>query len=101
MVDLDEPRPDWATGVAFKYTTTGAVLLTRDGRRIGNSVVTGQTQQLRRHGSNLAWEVITDAGTSVYLTEKELHQLFHPPKWITVVATCPAYRAYLEKHGVT
>lgn len=79
----DELRPPWATGRATSPMQVGAQLCTRDGRRIGNAVT---TRLVERHGLTLAI-VATDIGNEVAFTEDELAECFHPPEWLTDLAT--------------
>lgn len=80
--------PPWASGMAHgEYLVVGAMLPTRDGRRIGNAVVV-----------SIEWETFlchikTDAGTDVTLTEQELEEQFWPPTWVRKTIDSPARSA--------
>jgi hypothetical protein len=75
--DLDL-KPDWATGLAETYMQPSAQLCTRDGRRMGNAIVAALET---RHDKKFA-VVVSDAGSVVRFTERELEELFHQPKWL-------------------
>ena len=79
--------PDWAIDRTDKYCV-GAQLSTRDGRRVGNAVITHN-----HFPSPSPWEVVTDAGSSMRLNEAELHELYWPPQYIMAVDTSPGVRA--------
>jgi hypothetical protein len=75
--------PNWATGMAGNICI-GAQLCTRDGRRTGNAVVT------RLMDSNSGtWQVLTDAGNTIFLNEKEIKESFYPPRWTMDIDSCP------------
>ncbi len=81
------PLPDWAIDRTDKYCV-GAQLPTRDGRRVGNAVITNN------HFPNPSpWEVVTDAGGAMRLDEVELNELYWPPRFIMAVNTSPGVRA--------
>lgn len=88
-------RPHWATGRTKSYDVIGALLPTRDGRRVGNACVVG-----RGHIMNVHYmKVLTDAGTLLRLTKQELKELFHPPEWKMNPTTCPGMRPkFNERH---
>ena len=89
-----EPRPSWATGT----TTTlapGAQLCTKDGRKIGNAVITGEA--VEHISGRFVWPVTTDAGTTLYLNDSEIDELFWPPQWLMDPATAPGeIKAHLQ-----
>jgi hypothetical protein len=67
--------PPWASGMAHgNYLAVGAMLPTRDGRRMGNAIVEGVDA--------VAVSIMTDAGTKVRMTAIELAEQFWPPTWI-------------------
>lgn len=78
--ELDDVlMPPWASGMAHGvYITVGAMLPTRDGRRMGNAVV----KSIRRQRSFWVADVMTDAGNIVTMTENELREQFWPPTWL-------------------
>lgn len=78
----------WATGKAKGWTDIGAQLRTKDGRRIGNAVLIGSEQQ---QGLTL-YQVVTDVGTLVNFTERELEEMFHQPDYTMNVETHTGYR---------
>jgi hypothetical protein len=72
-----EPLPPWVDRAAIgNFQEDGAILETRDGRRIGNATLV------------LYWScaknarIVTDAGTWMTLTEGELAEFFYPPRYI-------------------
>ena len=81
-----EPWPCWATGP----TTTlapGAQLCTKDGRKVGNAVITGEA--VEHISGRFVWPVTTDAGNTLYLNDSEIDELFWPPQWLMDPATAP------------
>lgn len=84
--DIKEPLPQWATGLANGKVQPGAQLRTRDGRMMGNAVVTGE--RVSRYGKEF-WPICTDAGSTVFLTDREVDELFWPPEWIMDPVTAP------------
>ncbi|ABM96890.1 hypothetical protein [Methylibium petroleiphilum] len=85
---LAEFLPPWATGRAKGWTDIGAQLRTKDGRRIGNAVLVGSEQQ---QGLTF-YQVLTDVGTLVHFTERELEEMFHQPDYTMNVETHSGYR---------
>lgn len=77
--------PHWAIGTTDR-PEIGAQLCTRDGRKTGNAVIIGQEKM--RNGA-LCWSVLTDAGSHMHLTDRELNELFWPPRWLVNPATAP------------
>lgn len=78
--------PPWASGMAHgDYLMVGAMLPTRDGRRMGNAVVVSAEWK----GVSIA-HIKTDAGTDVTLTERELTEQFWPPTWVRKTVSNPA-----------
>jgi hypothetical protein len=47
-------------------------------------VVTGRISDKDR-----TWEVLTDAGNTIIVNEKEINELFHSPRWTMAVDSCP------------
>ena len=82
--------PDWAVGTTDGAVTPGAQLCTRDGRRIGNAVVRGP--QVEKNG-RLYWPILTDAGTDLLLTEREVDERFWPPCWVMEIEAAPGFLA--------
>lgn len=78
-------QPKWAIRAATGFEK-GAQLCTKDGRRIGNGVVSGN--KISRLGY-LMWPVLTDAGHILYMSDAELEDMFHPPQWVMDVQTAP------------
>lgn len=92
MPKMTEPyekgmKPDWAICAADPKAPyrVGSQLLNRDGRRCGNACIIKFEQ---RFGVIVAM-VLTDAGTTMRCTKKELQELFYTPKWIMKVDSCP------------
>ncbi len=74
------PLPHWAIKESNgTYMEIGAQLCTKDGRYIGNAFVNKISKHLKL---GLLAHIITDAGTSVTMSEKELQSRFYPPKFI-------------------
>jgi hypothetical protein len=78
--------PHWATGFAGGVWQKGAQLQTRDGRNTGNAVIL--SSEIERHGHKY-WPVLTDAGTEINFTTRELEDLFWPPQWLMNPDTAP------------
>ena len=85
---FDDMMPDWAIGTASELAP-GAQLCTRDGRWVGNAVISGP--KVLVHGHEF-WPVLTDAGTTLLLNDAEVTQLFWPPRWLMDPATAPGQR---------
>jgi hypothetical protein len=82
---IDARIPHWAVATT-KVLAPGAQLCTRDGRKVGNAVVTGP--EIEMHGHKF-WPVLTDAGNVMHLNTAELDELFWPPKLLVDPATAP------------
>jgi hypothetical protein len=54
----------------------GKRLFTKDGRRVGNGIITGQMDH-RLESMGTVWSVITDFGNDMRLTERELEEFYH------------------------
>ena len=80
--------PYWAIGTATELAP-GTQLCTRDGRKVGNAVVSGPkvTERGREH-----WPVLTDVGNTLRLNDAEVAELFWPPRWLMDPATAPGAR---------
>jgi hypothetical protein len=85
---FDDLLPDWAIGTASELAP-GAQLCTRDGRKVGNAVVSGP--KVLESGREY-WPVLTDAGTTLRLNDGEVAELFWPPRWLMDPATAPGAR---------
>jgi hypothetical protein len=74
--DLFESGCSEPERISGNYMQAGARLPTRDGRKMGNALVT----RVAKHPvlGEIA-EVVTEAGNYMELTEKELAGLFYPP----------------------
>lgn len=82
----DLPLPPYADRLSDgTYLEVGAILPTRDGRRIGNSIVILVEQRHLRIGSELETvaRIKTDAGNKTTMTELELMEMFYPPYLIS------------------
>jgi len=68
--------PEWATGHnTNKELKKGTQLQTRDGRQRGNARI---TEIITLNGYNgEAYKAITDAGSTMTLSEAEVHSLFY------------------------
>lgn len=91
-LDLNDPAlwPEWATGLAEGRVQLGAQLRTRDGRMFGNAVVVGEKAA---RGGVECWQVRTDAGNVVFLTDGEISDAFWPPEWLMDPANTPQQRS--------
>lgn len=65
-------------------------LATRNGRHIGNAVVTGKKGPYT--------QIVTDAGNILNLTRNELNELFHPPQYLMMHLLEAHLRALIEEH---
>lgn len=89
--------PDWAAKAAYNdYTALKAALPTRDGRRCGNAVNVGLTPTFN---PDFTYKIVTDAGNILKCTERELEQLFYPPKFI-MEDLLPAHKMALEMEDI-
>jgi hypothetical protein len=84
---FDDVMPDWAIGTASELAP-GAQLCTRDGRKVGNAVISGPKEWTLGG----YWPVLTDAGTTLRLNDAEIAGLFWPPQWLMDPATAPGQR---------
>lgn len=85
---FDDFTPGWAIGTTTELAP-GAQLCTRDGRKIGNAVISGP--KVAERGREY-WPVLTDAGTALRLNDAEVAELFWQPKWLMDPATSPGVR---------
>jgi hypothetical protein len=86
----DFPLPEWAARRSGgNHMEIGAQLATRDGRRCGNAYV-DRLEKHRRLGQVAV--VITDMGTTMRLTQRELEELFHPPAYVMRIDEARASR---------
>lgn len=76
---MNEPLPEWATGLAKGEYVKNALLATRDGRRHGNARIVGIEW---KDGLGYVFRCITDAGNAINYTLNELKEGFHPPVYI-------------------
>lgn len=82
---IEEPLPYWASykGDGY-YMIEGAMLPTRDGRRLGNAYV----DTIDSYYYNVNQELIifaicyTDIGSKMRLTLAELKEMFYPPPYV-------------------
>jgi len=80
MVDVNfvNHLPHWATKLCTDgKLCVGAQLPTRDGRKIGNAYI------IEDMGG--VYNILTDAGTKLTITENEVHRLFYRPRYIADV----------------
>jgi len=94
--EIEFPLPEWATGRASKCTDIGAQLRTKDGRRCGNAVTVDFP--IEHRGLILA-HVLTDAGSTMLLTESEMDQLFFSPEWTMDIASAPGTIVQLHREA--
>ncbi len=74
----DNQLPPWAGRAATgAYLEVGAILPTRDGRKIGNAVVIAAW-----HGDGSKGRILTDAGSVLLLSLGELREFFHEPIFV-------------------
>lgn len=90
------PLPKWATGYANDWFQQGAQLCTKDGRKVGNGVVLSVFEY---EDDSKAVFYISDIGNHLILNEKELQELFYPPKYLMSVATHPGYLRRFDKEA--
>lgn len=83
---LAATAPAWLTGTTNDWTATGAQLCTKDGRAIGNAVMTGDKET---RGETTFYVIVTDVGTRLTLSEEELKSMFHEPRFTMNVETHP------------
>lgn len=84
---FEEPLPHWASGKTT-YLCLDCQLPTKDGRRIGNAVIyrlelmdTHRAQRLNilQESNKVFYHIVTDAGNTMVLTNKEVEELFYAP----------------------
>lgn len=78
--DFEEPLPPWAIGKSNGELKVGVQLCTKDGRRMGNAVVTGQRTATWAYKDGTVpeiYEVVTDVGNKMRLTTNEVDELFY------------------------
>lgn len=88
---MEDLLPPWATGLTNNFLEVGAQLCTKDGRKIGNAVVT--EIDFSKYLDQTVATIITNAGTTILLNEAELRELFHQPQWKMDPATAPGLRS--------
>jgi hypothetical protein len=77
------PLPEWAIGRNWlHFLVPGAQLLTKDGRKVGNAHI---VQVYSGHPDLQAdtFYCLTDAGSEMTLTEREIRSLFHVGDWLS------------------
>lgn len=80
--------PEWAIGLTDGlYTDIHAQLPTKDGWRTGNAVSLGTEEKK----GILYIKIVTDAGNILFLTQNEVEELFHPPRYI-MASLLPAHK---------
>ncbi|HHL35190.1 MAG TPA: hypothetical protein ENJ30_12575 [Desulfobulbaceae bacterium] len=95
----DFPLPDWAERFSNGgYFEEGAQLRTRDGRKIGNAVVSEIVYDPER--SEKVATVVTDVGTVVHLSKDGLEDLFYPPVYVMAEKLMPA-RGFLCRNATS
>ena len=89
------PLPKWAERtIEGNYKHIRAVLPTRDGRVVGNAINAG-TYKNPDKGLPAIYIVISDAGNILYLSEREMCKMFHPPQYVSK-DLLPAHSKALE-----
>jgi hypothetical protein len=73
--------PFWAESSLDGEWVQYAQLSTKDGRRMGNSIILAVDTVMWGEASVELFTIITDFGNVLRLTESELEDQFHPPKW--------------------
>lgn len=84
-ISIDELIPGWALRSTNGQLELGSHLATRDGRRTGNAHIIA-IEPAFWDSSIPLYRVLTDAGTTMALIEREIDQLFYRPKWVSDVA---------------
>lgn len=86
-VALNEPLPEWASGLAHgDYRIVGAALPTRDGRNHGNATLILWETPSERGDIPVAL-LRTEAGNEMRMTEREIKESFWPPVWVKRLPT--------------
>lgn len=76
-------KPPYAIGEAHgDFFNVGALLATRDGRRLGNGIVVAIDEE---PAVGQVVKILTDFGNRLTLTESEAQESFYNPLWITNV----------------
>lgn len=81
---LNQPLPDWATGLAHGRLCLGAQLCTRDGRRTGNAHII-QIAGPRKGYSDSRYLVMTDAGNTFVMSAVEIRTAYYDPYYFSDV----------------
>lgn len=103
--------PPWAECLAHgDYRIVGAMLPTRDGRKVGNAtILKWETRAFdaepedgaRSSSPYLVAVLLTDAGNEVRMTERELMEQFWPPTWVRKVGHADQARQRRGFYGAT
>lgn len=83
--------PHWASDSLDGEWVQYAQISTRDGRRMGNAVILAVDTVKWGDTKVDLHTIITDFGNVLRLTEGELAEHFHPPKW-KMRADCVSHR---------
>lgn len=94
MDEIQEPLPHWSIGTTTDPTEEGAALPTRDGRVCGNAVL---VQELGETAYGCLYLVVTDAGNSMRLLEREINSMFYQPKWKMNVQEHMGYKLWKQR----
>lgn len=94
--EANTPLPPWATGEAHgDYTLVGAILPTKDGRRVGNAIVARSLGVFIGVQNDLeVFLVVTDSGNGMKVTIREMADQFYPPRWVSRVWDHPGVLRY-------
>ncbi len=79
---MEDYLPKWAICRAHGTLMLGAQLPTKDGRRMGNAHIIGEVEKDVHH----YFVVLTDAGSQLIMTEREIAECFYPPEWVSDVS---------------
>lgn len=80
--------PTWAVKLS-NGVEIGSQLATKDGRRCGNAVVLEIDIEATDAFMTSVWEVGTDAGNVMRLTNYEIDEMFYPPVFCMEPLTAP------------
>lgn len=82
----EEFLPHWAIKAVSGELVIGAQLPTKDGRQTGNAHIIGMRELAVFGVTKTIYVVLTDAGSQMALTAREIEELFYPPKWVSDIS---------------
>ncbi len=88
-MNYDEYLPVWAKDRAHGEFVEHAALWTKDGRRTGNAYLAYWYDKPFQGQNYRVAKVVTDAGTILNMSARELEELYHPPIY-TMLNPLPA-----------